>query len=102
MLDGQNPERESMGWLPMIFGVNWFGTTGVLMSALEEADVSWRDPEPSLLYDTAEEAMAAYETATPVKVPGALAGRSFLKKSTEESINENGLFRSLDRERNNT
>jgi len=86
-------ERRPIGYLPMIFGTNWFGNHGLLCSALEHVDTGWKDPDESDLYDTAQEAMDAWEAASPTEMVLTLSSRNKIPPETVKQIHDLGLFR---------
>ena len=90
---GWYSKREPLGYMPMIYGVNRFGSKTILASALADRDVTWRDPTEDEVYATAEEAMAAWESAAPVELDQRIVMRARITDQAMNTIIENGLHR---------
>lgn len=91
--DGYSDERKVIGYLPMIFGTSWFGGYSVLCSAVDHVDVARKDPSVLDLYESEEEAMNAWETGEPVKMPETVASKNKLRSEAQNRITELGLYR---------
>ena len=88
-------DRGPMGYLPMIFCPTKHGRSKILVSAINEVDTTWTDPEPHQVYKTPGEAMRVYEKAAPAQMPYSVTSRNVLSDETINEIHEKGLYRTI-------
>ena len=90
---------EILGFYPGIFGPGWYGNESysIQCPALDHLDTSRHDPLDKL-WDTPEEAMKAWEDATPCQMSGMAGAKYYLKPHHIEAVNAQGVFRTIMKE----
>lgn len=82
------------GWYPGIFGPGWYrgDFPSLQCPALDHLETRMKDPLDKL-YDSAEEAMKAWENGAPVTMSAAKGGQYYLRHENIVRINELGVYR---------
>jgi hypothetical protein len=84
------------GYYAGIFGPGWYGDDGYSLQApaLDHLDTRRHDPLDKL-WDTPEEAMEAWENASPVKMTTRHGADYFLRQKNVDAINDQRVFRTI-------
>ncbi len=97
VLDSDWEVREEIyGWFPAVFGEGWFPGHSVQIAALDHLPNPYRDPDTSLLFESAERAMQAWELSEPTELTRAPANSHFIRENQREAMNEQEVFRHFD------
>lgn len=89
--------EELLGYAPCIFGQDIFKRRFAwntnLLPALDHIDLHLEEGDK--VYATPEEAQAAWESATPLPLPGPVAGKYAVPADTVTAINNLKLYRTI-------
>jgi hypothetical protein len=84
------------GYYPGIVGPGWYGDDGYSLQcpALDHLDTRRNDPLDKL-FDTAEEAMKAWEDAKPCELTQWVGSGYYLREKNVDAINEQNCYRTI-------
>ena len=92
---GYATTRYVVGYLPMIFGASLHGEKTILACALDGIEPHFLGLDDSRWFQSAEDAMSAWNAAEPVDITPTAISRNVLRRDQPDIINKMELFRRL-------